>query len=180
MQCAVHSRRLSRPHRSRQWYIPPNASISPSLSLSTHTLGHHPPLWPGLLGAIGLLLHVPHLSVEWVLGWLMAPVGTPHQKPFKLFPPPHPTPSHPRLATLPAHTRTHTLIRGLVGCTRRRCNDVSRVVSVVAWLLGVPWGDCVAVGTLLGKKTGTYAHTSTRLHEPHKLQAAAAAAANHV
>lgn len=50
----------------------------------------------GLLGAIGLLLHVPHLSVEWVLGWLMAPV---------------------------------------------------------AWLLGVPWGDCVAVGTLLGKKT---------------------------
>jgi hypothetical protein len=44
------------------------------------------------LGAIGLLLHVPHLSVEWVLGWLMAPVGTPDLIPY---PPP--------VATLPAH-----------------------------------------------------------------------------
>ncbi|MEL6551837.1 MAG: NupC/NupG family nucleoside CNT transporter [Cyanobacteria bacterium J06621_11] len=58
------------------------------------------------------------------------------------------------LAVLAAFNALIGFVGGLVGYDALSLESILAVLlAPVAWLMGVPWADCAAVGTLLGKKT---------------------------
>ena len=58
------------------------------------------------------------------------------------------------LAVLAAFNALIGFVGGLIGYDELSLESILAVLlAPVAWLMGVPWADCSAVGTLLGKKT---------------------------